>query len=351
VLDIQQREPARKRKSEDFGDFGCIPHEVLERRLIRHRGDNDATLLTPGEFRVFNVLLGQARLIRSNVYDHQEAWTIGGQHIERQRSAQNNYLGKLEAGIKKRKLFYYAKKRGINGVRFESLPKPPARYRSGSVVKPGPAIRAAGKQSYRGAREELKSIPIGSVSMQISYTRILKAARLWKHSYRQVIDAALQRLCQPIGDWPPLIREYGHGKRLQIVVDGWWLPTEDYDKIPYELPTGATALALFLYLRSLSYRLHKRPDYRKATDLKYLCRDILGLPWKGKADAAYKLNAALQAIKNYLERVQTAVPLPACYEADAVVEQGQTKVRFRALSAAQLEVEAAEATEYATAPG
>jgi hypothetical protein len=332
------KQSPQARKAEDKPkDFAYIPHDVLKRPLIRHKGDSNETLLWPGEYRVFNVLLGVARITRSDVYDHQEAWAVGGQHIERQRSAQNNYLGKLEEGIKKRKFFYYAKKRGINGVRFESLPEPPARTNSGLVVKPGPAIRAAGKQAYRGAKRELKQIPIESVTVHIGYAQIFRQARLWKHSYRQVIDAALQRLCQPIGDWPPLIREYQHGKRLQIVIDGAWLPSDHIVQVPFELPTTATALALFLYLRGLSYSLELPRHPFKYTDFKWLC-GVLGIKWDGERDATRKFDAAYKAVNEYLGRVQTrtSVKLLAAYDLTERINRGRVEMHFSTLNAAQL---------------
>jgi hypothetical protein len=252
MSNLKQRQGARQAV-----DFANIPDVVLRQPPIRHKGSDDATLLTPLQFRVLVVVLGLARVKLRKVDDHEEAYASGRQNVERERQRQNAYIEEVKSLIPGRKKLLWAKKNQPDlEVKYVSFPNPPAKDSWGKTIKPKQAIRNAGRMGYRDSRYALKRQPLDAMHLTTTHAQIFKHARMDKHGCRQAIEEALERPRQPISKFPPLLLDYHQpGPQLDLVINGWWLPVKHYDPIPYQLPTGATALALFLYLRSLSFRL------------------------------------------------------------------------------------------------
>ena len=89
------------------------------------------------------------------------------------------------------------------------------------------AIKMAGQAGYREAMRRLaKEPPPDLITVEASRYALLQAAGLKNNgnSLRQFPDA-LERLCRPIGDMPPLLRswKFVDTGKVQLQVDGEWL--------------------------------------------------------------------------------------------------------------------------------
>jgi hypothetical protein len=118
-----------------------------------------------------------------------------------------------------------------------------------------------------------------------------------------LVPAALRRLSQPFGKFPPVLRNWerlASGKFL-LVVNSYWVPTV-FAKVPWPPPTkgtATTALALYLFL----FGADLRPESKISITLARLYKQ-LGIP---PARAKRSLKLALACVNRHLAALKQPI--------------------------------------------
>jgi hypothetical protein len=144
-----------------------------------------------------------------------------------------------------------------------------------------------------------------------------------------VIDAALDRLCKPIGQSDPILRSWKRLKNgLRLEVNGLWL-NKPYERVPWPLPLRSpSALRLYLLLQTLD----TRPSNTATTSIKNLCYKLgITTDWGGAVSQRI-LHKALEAVNAHLDTLDSkllhkySIRLPSGYE---IIEDENDSQRIR----------------------
>jgi hypothetical protein len=282
--------------------YVSMPNAVLSAPLIQHRGQHHAGRVTPSEFAILACLLANARLEDANA-DRQTALGSGRAHIRTHRQELDEYAREVRATK------IHNKKAKRAGLETKLIPKRPDHLHA-SVEEAG--ADKYGKE-YKGSRKQSS----GNVTIQMTYYQIREQARLDRTKYPLQIEAALARLQRPVGTLGPVVLDV---EGDEITINSEWLVTENSTKIPLRMPRTATALQLFLLLRSLTTN-RASSLLRGWSNVPSLCRRA-GLPRDHASrhfqDAMDTLNKRhLKKLEpTYLKALEEAhVYLPAAWEA------------------------------------
>jgi hypothetical protein len=274
--------------------YVCIPNFMLRRPPIAHRGGDSDLRVTPFEFAVLAGVLVAARRGALSEQRFQHAWQAGGRpKIEQQRE----YVSQF------RQDWQDTKQQRRRGASKHQAPAPRMRHafdarryydsenerneadmtgrRERNAYRPlkrRKLIKLAGREGFAVAYQRQRDAPAPAMlAVTVSRYGLLRDAGLADTGpNRDKLDAALNRLCQPIGDAVSLLSEWRadqHGLHLQVRGD--WLDPP-YQRLPLPLPKSSNVLALYLFLNSIntgSVRRNAQIDCARLFDL-------LGMAWR-----------------------------------------------------------------------
>jgi hypothetical protein len=278
--------------------FACIPRALLAQPPIRHRHSeaDKQFLVTPFEFAVAAGLVCATRLEQSRRNDAL-AYEHGGVQIKRERAASEQF----KADWRDTKT---ARRRGQHAT-----PAPQRchtyttrlDYQSGDN---GEHIKRAGRHGFRKRRATLrKRPPPETLKLTMTRSAVLRSAGLpSKGANLNALDAALERLCNPVGELrEALLREWRAlpSGQLLLTISGKWLGPR-FVRIPMPVPMGASALALYLFAHGVNTGPVKK---RVMIPWDSLCKKLGMPPSYNSAQASRALGHALDTVNAHLEKL------------------------------------------------
>jgi hypothetical protein len=276
--------------------FYYLPQEVLKAPPIRHRNGRPRDGVTGFEFALAAAIGLLVRLERGEEA-HEYAWPSGKEAIDKRRSKLDRERARRERqrNIKrKRERYDPGYDPGADGPPTDH----PARYHQRRRHWDDTHYTVAGRQAYAAARAEYDKLVADDKLVDVKVTRanLLRAMAVpRKGANYAALAAALQRLTQPIGRFPPALQrcdELPDG-RLQLQVHPFWVPADCYEPAPSPLPTsGPTVLALYLFCLGAD----TRPGSDTTITVETLCT-LIGIP---AAHARRALTQALQMLNRHL---------------------------------------------------
>jgi hypothetical protein len=276
-----QLDPARVPKSEArpklAPDFVCLPQAVLKSPPIRHRGAEQ------GLSALESCLVGALTVLaRAELKQHRHAYALrtGKEYIK---------------SFREKGKGHYAN----------------------DVFSAPENFQAHGWEGYsRGVDKFNQRRSHPDYPVVASAKALLGLAGLSTNGKNQaLVPAALRRLAQPIGKFPPVLRHFEklRGGKFQLVVNSWWAPTKRFALVPWPPPTkgtSTTTLALYLFL----FGADLRPESKINIALGRLYRQ-LGIP---PAHAKRSLYLALACVNEHLAALKQPTFEMVSVESDRV---------------------------------
>lgn len=291
--------------------YVCMSNFICQRPPIAHRGGDAKGRVTPFEFAMLAGVLNAARATLSQQH-FDRAWRAGGaptikqqrQHVKQFRDDWEETKRKRRRGASKqqapaprmRHAFPAARYYENENERNEGLGDRPDRNARRPLMR-RKLIKAAGREGFKEELRRQRQAPApDTLAVPVSRYTLLRCAGLADSGpNRAKIDAALDRLCQPIADTDGVLikwRSEKHG--LQLQVRGAWL-NPPFERLPMPLPKSANVLALYLWLNGINTGYVHRNG---GIDCGRLF-ELLGLSWR----RFRHLQRALDLVNAYLDRL------------------------------------------------
>jgi hypothetical protein len=281
--------PERRAKSLAFV---CLPNAILKHPPIRHRGAPPEAGLSALEFALAGACVSLAKAKQATAR-HEYAWRAANDAIRAHRERPLRNLDMMSAR-----------------EQFEAVG-------SGSYER--------GRSRFNRERNDRE------FSIQCLPGALLRLAGLSPNGKNHArVTAALRRLSRTVGKFPPLLTrwETAPGGKLNLRVEGRWVPRQRFARVPWPAPTaGPAVLALFLFLFGVDLRRNSSTSigivslYRR-----------LGIPLARPAHAERALGRALDRVNTHLLRLNANGRLDEFDLATAfeivTVDDGD-RVRFR----------------------
>jgi hypothetical protein len=268
--------------------YVCIPKFTLRRPPIAHRGADSDLQVTPFEFAVLAGVLVAARRGALSEQRFEHAWQAGGPKIKQQRDYISQFRQEWQDTKQRRRRGaskdearaphmrhafdaerHYFAENARNEVNFMEGRRERSIYRP---LKRRKLIKLAGREGFTTDYQRQRHAPAPAMlAVTVSRYGLLRDAALADSGpNRAKLDAALERLCQPIGDAAGVLSGWHadpHGLLLQV--RGQWLDPP-YQRLPLPLPKSANVLALYLFLHGINtdtMHRHARTDCARLFDL------------------------------------------------------------------------------------
>jgi hypothetical protein len=305
--------------------YVCLPYTVLHLPPIQHRHTPGRRHhISPFEYAVMSGLMIMSRAAWSDD-KNRRAWAAGRDAIDQEH--------KLAESFKQD--WRQTRRRRRHGAPYELAPTPKRRHTFTNESKYKPmlprpeSIERAGSEANRKYKEKRKKEPAPEI-ITVEQTRrgLLIASGLPSRGDNyNVIDAALDRLCEPIGPLPAVLTNWKllNNGRVRLEVNGRWLDLH-FKKVPWPLPVRSpTALALYLWLQSID-----TSDMNQTTiTLKSLSYKLGIANWGKSMDI---IHAAVEAVNTHLDTLNVKllrkynIKLPIGYE---ILEDEKDSHRIR----------------------
>jgi hypothetical protein len=308
MVEIAHRKPNSKAPL-----YVALPNRILWHPPISHSGGGHR--LTTFEFAVMVGVL-RAAWHRNGRINHKRALKAGKRAMQQERQHGKDHRQdwratneRRRAGASKRQA--PAPSRQTTTLTREAEKERLLQFYKGKAKSPeydeykpgreGELITLAGRNAYQRSIKEARKRTPGNLTLRRSRYEILRRGGLSDSAPNiRKLDAALDRLCQPVGDdsKPPHAQPLLHWEQLEsgrllLKVAGSWL-APGYERVPLPLPLrSATTLNLYLYVHAVEP--HSKGGH---IDFGNFC-DRLGLQCPPKRYNT-RINDALHAINIHL---------------------------------------------------
>ena len=323
------RAPPKSNEQQKRPAYVCFPHQLCFNPPVAHRHTSaKQNLLTPFEFGVMAAILVAAGTEHRG-QAHQHAHRYSGKMLDRKREGIKHSKNLRAVGAKTRYPFSVSEmSAGLGRADIERGNRAPAKK----------IFKQAGQLKYhRRFHELLNDAPLTIIAERTPSALLASVGLRLNGANHHRLDAALDRLLNPVANWPPVLIEWSRMKdgRISLSVSGEWLVLQAYKKLPLPLPLGSpTVLALFLFAVSL-----RTDDANTRSSSLFSLFARLGLAYKRRsARTLYAtLDRAREAVNDYLTSLDPEM-IEQCgllnlvpHQLELVPVEDGTRVRLLAL--------------------
>jgi hypothetical protein len=265
--------------------YATVPDKwVWPYPAIRHRHENNDYGLSPFEFAIVLAVINLARMEHQEL-EHRDALLAGQAQIKEEKERRSRHReewaevqGQRQRGVQAR---------APTMMRTDGMGLP--RYKPIPLKE---ALKNAGADGYAKRRKH-KQPPPDLLAVRTSKRALLAAARLTNNSRNnRRIDAALDRLTQPVAGTRGALLNSWQARPLILQVAGCWLDPP-YTSLPLPLPLHSpTALALYVFLHGVRTGMTNT----HAIDFGKLCYLLgIGGEWNNRQRDLNRATAAVNA--------------------------------------------------------
>jgi len=252
-------------------DFAFILDAVLQCPPIRHRDQSGDVGFSVLEFAIGITAVALARLDYTR-RRHEHGLRAGKIKIDatRKRGVDPDYTTWVDGRRIKRKGLY-----------------PASHY-----------FREAGAAGYEDGRSDFDRANYDKFTLTVTGSALLSEAGLDRNGKNLAqVPTALARLCKPAGKFAAILEGWQKetNGRFRLVINGWWIPKSDFERVPMPLPTGGSiVLVMFLYCVGAESRAEGRIN----VPIKVLCKK-LGVPSLTKR----RRDRVVELVNEHCERI------------------------------------------------
>ncbi|SED59755.1 hypothetical protein SAMN05444161_3554 [Rhizobiales bacterium GAS191] len=165
-------------------------------------------------------------------------------------------------------------------------------------AKQGEVTRAY-KKAYRQCLQGLREQPLDAINITVTRRALMQQGAGFSGSYFAKLDTALDRLCEPVGELPPLLMSWQllPSGVLRLKVNGQWLNLH-FARIPSPLPLRSK-LGFALYLLIFDQAFDLLPGSEVDMPLRKLA-DRLGIAVRPASYARRALERALHVVNRHI---------------------------------------------------